>query len=152
LPTPVRNLFKFAVGILTALTGAAASRADVTQSRPAPRVEIPSISAFISRIRQDAELRARFAQDPRAALSEFGMDPGPISLPNRLTEAQLQSLLDSWMAASRSARMAANDFPRDLEASPMPAPAPVYGPPPSPPAPVYGPPGTPSPKPTKTPQ
>jgi hypothetical protein len=154
LSAPFRNLLKLAVGIITALTGTAAPRADVVQAGPTPRVEVLTLPAFIARIRRDAELRASFAQDPRTTLREFGIDPGPINLPEQLTEAQLQSLLDSWMAVDRSIRTAANDG-RDLPlqiAAPSISAAPVYGPPPSPPAPVYGPPGTPSPKPTGRPR
>ena len=54
------------------------------------------MSAFIVRLRQDAALRARFSQDPRAVLREHGIDPAPFNLPDRLDEAQLERLLGDW--------------------------------------------------------
>ena len=142
LAISVRNLFQFHVGLVAALMGAVASRAEA----PPPaslRLEALTMSAFVARIRQDAGLRARFAENPRAVLREFGIDPAAINLPDRLTEAQLESLLNSRAIDGRGeARILA-------QAKPSP-PAPVYGPP-STPAPVYGPPATPPPQPPEKP-
>jgi hypothetical protein len=96
------------------------------------RAETLTMSAFIARIRQDAALRARFAQSPRAVLREFGIDPPPINLPDQLTDAQIQRLLNDWTAGADPAVPPPGNRP--------PAPAPVYTPAP---APVYGPPSTP---------
>ena len=138
----VRNLFQFLVGILAALMGTVASRAEALP-QASSRAEALTMSGFVARIRQDAPLRARFAQDPRAVLREFGIDPSSINLPDRLTEAQLQSLLNSRAVDGRGDRRIL------AQAQPSP-PAPVYGPP-STPAPVYGPPSTPKPQPTDKP-
>ena len=136
----VRNLFQFLVGILAALMGAVASRAEALP-QASSRLEALTMSAFVARIRQDATLRARFAQNPRAVLREFGIDPTAINLPDRLTAAQLRSLLNSRTVDVGEGRLIL------AQAKPSP-PAPVYGPP-STPAPVYGPPSTPKPQPEK---
>jgi hypothetical protein len=140
LAISVRNLFQFLVGIVAALMGAVASRAEAPP-QSSSRVEVLTMSAFVARIRQDTGLRARFAQNPRAVLREFGIDPTAINLPDRLTEAQLQGLLNGRTVDVREGR------PVLAQAKPSP-PAPVYGPP-STPAPVYGPPATPPPQPEK---
>lgn len=145
----IRNLPGFIFGMVAAFLGPVGfSRAHVVQPSPSPRVEALTMSAFIARIRHDAELRARFAQAPRAVLREFGIDPAPIVLPEELTEAQISRLVDDWAAGAGSSADARRIDPLVIakahHASP---PTAVYGPPPAP-APVYGPPPTPRPSPT----
>jgi hypothetical protein len=83
-----------------------------------------TLSAFVARVRQDATLRARFAQNSRNVLREFGIDPTPYDLSDRLTDAQLDRFLADW------SREAGASSPRPLPKPAPPAPAPVYGPPP----------------------
>jgi len=77
LAISVRNLFQFLVGILAALMGIVASRAEALP-QASSRAEALTMSGFVARIRQDTGLRARFAQDPRTVLREFGIDPAAI--------------------------------------------------------------------------
>jgi hypothetical protein len=83
-----------------------------------------TLSAFVVRVRQDARLRARFARNPRTILDEFGIDPTPYNLSDRLTDAQLDRFLADW------SRDAGASTPRPVPEPAPPAPAPVYGPPP----------------------
>jgi hypothetical protein len=139
-------LFKFVIGLFAALQGAATwSRA--AEPRPAASTppETLTMSAFIARIRQDAALRARFAQSPRAVLREFGIDPSPINLPDRVTDAQIQRLLNDWTAGVDSPARSPNGGQQLA-----PAPAPVYGPPATE-ALIYGAPPGPPPEPPRKP-
>ena len=86
-----------------------------------------TLSAFVARVRRDAALRARFAQNPRNVLREFGIDRTAYDLSDRLTDAQLDRFLADW------SRDAGTSTPRpvpDPEPVPAPTPTPVYGPPP----------------------
>jgi hypothetical protein len=135
---PFRTLFKFIVGLLAAPPAAGiASEAEAggpvsptKAGNPVSPVqaETLTLSAFVARVRRDATLRARFAQDPRTVLRELGIDPTPYNLLDRLTDAQLDRLLADW---SRDA-----DWLRDAGA-PSPPPEPLTAPVPNP---VYGPP------------
>ena len=87
-----------------------------------------TLSSFIARARTDAELRARFAANPRAALADHGIDSVPYNLPDRVSAEQMDRLLDDL------SRVAAAP---PVNPGPAPTPAPVYGPPA---AAVYGPP------------
>ena len=131
--TSVRTLLKFLVGLFAALQAATTlSRAEHSRPGVAPGSEASTISAFMAQLRQNAELRARFSRNPRAVLSQNGIDPAPYNLPERMNEADLQRLL-----SDRTRRLA--------EGTPNP-PAPETGQPQAPPAPVYGPPPGPRPQ------
>jgi hypothetical protein len=142
LAPSIRKLFKFVVGLFAALPGAAtSSRAAEPGAVASTPGETLTMSAFIARIRQDAALRARFAQSPRVVLREFGIDPPPINLPDRLTDDQIQRLLNDWTAGV------------DPPARPPPA-RPALDRLPTTsltPTPAYGPPSTPVPPPTPPP-
>jgi hypothetical protein len=132
----VRTFLKSILGLAAALVGGAGQ----AQQNP-PREQL-TLSQFIARVRGDAALRARFAANPRQVLAEFGIDPAPYNLPERISEAQMQRLLDDL---SRQAGPPSPPPGQD-DASRRP-PVPVYGPPARPPvAPgqspvaVYGPP------------
>jgi len=125
LATSVRTLLKLVIALFAALAGAASwSRADEARPEASTRAETVTMAAFIARIRQDTELRARFALSPRAVLREFGIDPPPINLPDKLTDAQIQRLLDDWTAGVDPVIKPPGKRPS--------APAPVYGPPSTP--------------------
>lgn len=83
-----------------------------------------TLSAFVVCVRQDATLRTRFAQNPRAVLHEFGIDPTPYNLLSQLTDAQLDRLMADW------SHDAGATTPHSRPEPIMPAPTPVYGPPP----------------------
>jgi hypothetical protein len=134
----VRALLKSVAGLFTVLVGTASS-ANALGSRR----ETLTMSQLIARLRQDARLCRRFADDPRAVLIECGIDPAPYNLPDRMSSAQMDRLL------AQLAQAPAPPDPETPPTRPKPAPpAPVYGPPPRPPqpprppppAPVYGPP------------
>jgi hypothetical protein len=149
MATPLRTLFKFIIGLFaTAPAGGTASAAETGSAPPPKQAETPAggtasgaktgsptspkraetltLSAFIARVRQDATLRARFAQNPHTVLREFGIDPTPYNLPDRLTDVtQLDRFLADW---SRDA--GASTPPRVPEPAVMKVPTPVYGPPP----------------------
>jgi hypothetical protein len=134
----IRTLFKFVVGFFAAVPGAATStHAAESRAAASTPAETLTMSAFIARIRQDAALRARFAQNPRAVLREFGIDPPPINLPDKLTDDQIQRLLNDWTAGVDPPAPP----PRDGRPKAV-APAIIYGPPATP---VYGPPASPPP-------
>jgi hypothetical protein len=152
LTTSVRRLFEFVTGLFAARAAepppAASSLSEIppflvraaepppaapTPAEPAPTDSTPAVtptmSAFIARIRQDPALRARFAQSPGAVLREFGIDPTPFNLLNRLNDAQIQEFLNDWTAGNFAAQ------PPYGGQQPAPVLAqvsnPVYGPPPS---------------------
>ena len=132
MATPFRTLLKFIIGLFAAAPAGGTASAAETGSPTSPvQAETLTLSAFVARVRQDATLRARFAQNPHAVLREFGIDPTPYNLSDRLTDAQLDRFLADW---SRDAGPS-----RPVPPGPPGPPAPVYGPPPGP-APVYGPP------------
>jgi hypothetical protein len=112
----VRTFLQSIAGLALVLAGGGA--------RAQPR-ETLTLSAFIARVRGDGALRARFADNPRAVLRDYGIDPTPFNLPDRITRAQMDSLLD--------------DLSRRTEtAQPAPQPAPSQGP--RTPVVIYGPP------------
>jgi hypothetical protein len=150
LTTSVRRLFEFVTGLFAARAAepppAVSALSEippflVRAAEPPPAAPTPvppdstpavtpTMSAFIARIRQDTALRARFAQSPGAVLREFGIDPTPFNLLNRLNDAQIQALLNDWTAGNFPAQRPYS------EQQPPPVMAhvsyPVYGPPPSP--------------------
>jgi len=126
--TSVRTLFKFLLGLFAALQAAATpSRADHARPEAPSRSNASAMSAFMARLFHDADLRARFSQNPRAVLSQHGIDSGPYNLPERMTEAELQRLLSDRI---RRLAEAAPNPPAPETGQPKPPPAPVYGPPP----------------------
>jgi hypothetical protein len=129
MATSVRALIKILIGMFAALQGTVVPSA-AEQARPdaPPRSEASTMSAFIARLRQDAELRARFSQNPRAVMREHGIDPTPFNLPDRMDAAQVERLLSDL--AGRAGPESSE--PRRPDARPS-IPAPVYGPPPGPP-------------------
>jgi hypothetical protein len=135
----VRALLKSAAGLLATLLGNA--HASIA---PTSRHETLTMAAFIARLRQGAVLRRRFADSPAAVLREYGIDPAPYRLPDRMSQAQLDRLL----ARFAQAQPPEPSEPAPQPTRPAPGPAPVYGPPARPPqpprnpppAPVYGPP------------
>lgn len=124
-----RTLLKGLIGLLATLLGAVSpSRAE--QARPeAPPPRASTMAAFIARVRRDPQLRARFAQSPRAVLREQGIDPAPFDLPDRLDEAQVERLLSDLARSAGSPAVPQPQPPRPSE----PPPVAVYGPPPGPP-------------------
>jgi hypothetical protein len=86
--------------------------------------ETLTLSAFVARVRQDAALRARFAQNPRSVMRELGIDATPYDLSDRLTDAQLDRFLADW------SRDPGASTPRPEPKPAPPTPTPVYGPPP----------------------
>ena len=80
------------------------------------------MSSFVALLRRDPELRTRFSQNPRDVLREYGIDPSPYNLPDRLTQEQMDRLLNDWVTFLPF---------RPDEARPSPTPpVAVYGPPP----------------------
>ena len=123
--TPLRTPFMFIVGLFAAAQATGTpSRAEVSHAASPIQVETLTLSGFVARIRQDVALRARFAQNPRAVLREFGIDPAPYNLPDKLTDAQLDRFMTDW---SRGAGTPTP--PPAPRPATSPAPAPVYGPP-----------------------
>jgi hypothetical protein len=120
----VRTFLKLMAGLFASLQGAAISGAQQATSQAPARSETLTVPAFFARVRQDAALRARFSQNPRAVLREHGIDPAPFDVPDRLSEAQLERLLSDWGGGSGGSQTA-----RPPQPAPSP-PAPVYGPPP----------------------
>jgi hypothetical protein len=134
----VRALLKSIAAVFATLLGGATS----SVAREAP--DVPTFSNLIARLRRDAALRGRFADDPRATLLENGIDPAPYNLPERISPTQMDRLL---------AQSTQEPPPKDPPATPKQKqqpgpPAVIYGPPPGP-APVYGPPPGPPPAPPK---
>jgi hypothetical protein len=119
----VRTFLKLIIGLFASSQATAISNAQQARPEAPPRSETLTVPAFFARVRQDAALRARFSQNPRAVLREHGIDPAPFDVPDRLNEAQLERLLSDWGGGTGGS-----------QAAPAPRPAP------SPPAPVYGPP------------
>lgn len=130
----VRTFLQGIIGAIPTLLGGAVSSVAQQEQRV-----VLTISDLISRMRSNANLRRRFANNPRAVLLEYGIDPTPYDLPEQMREAQMDRLLAQFAQA-----------PPEPPTPPTPRPAgpptPVYGPPPSlqpapsPPAVVYGPP------------
>jgi hypothetical protein len=143
----VRTLLKLVVGLFAALQ-AAVTPTSAEQSRPdvQSRGERLTMSGFILRLKQDAALRLRFSQNPRAVLHEHGIDPAPFNVPDRLDDAQIEQLLSDWMRSrARLAEAAPPPPPPPRDTN---VPVPVYGPPPgvkSPPPPRRDPPRDPPP-------
>jgi hypothetical protein len=128
------RLLKFIVGSFTALQGGAATAAtELPRPHVASQSEALTMPAFITRLRQNAALRARFARDPRGVLRGHGIDPSPFKLADRFDEAELERLLAGWAAGAQARVRLAQATPQP-PAAPEP-PAVVYGPPPGPPAP-----------------
>ncbi|ACL57903.1 hypothetical protein [Methylobacterium nodulans] len=128
-----------------------------------PAQHTPSVSQLVKRLSDQPVLRARFAADPRAVLTEAGIDSASLNLGDRLSDAEIEQLIGRWRTVEISARLAASE-----EVSQGPTaepsldksrnPAPVDGHPPgmqpspsvkkpdnagarqTPPVPVYGPP------------
>ena len=123
----VGTLFKFVIGLFAVLQGMTTlSRAEQARPVVSSSAETLTMSAFIGRVRQDAVLRERFSQNPSGVLREYGIDPSPYNLPDRLTQAQLDRLLSDWL---RGAGPSGSPPPSPGAAQPSP-PVVVYGPPP----------------------
>jgi hypothetical protein len=89
--------------------------------------DVPTFSNLIARLRRNAALRDRFADNPRAVLLEYGIDPTPYNLPDRISTAQMDRLL------ARFAQAPTSSDPQAPPKQPQPRPpTPVYGPPPGP--------------------
>jgi hypothetical protein len=121
----VRALLKSIVGAFAMVFGAAGSSvAGETRS-------VLTFSNLIARLRRDAALRGRFADNPRAILLENGIDPTPYNLPDRISAAQMDRLLAQFAQAPTSTQQ-----PDPPKPQPRP-PSVIYGPPagprPSPP-------------------
>jgi hypothetical protein len=154
----VHRLLKFIVGSFAALQGGAAAAApELPRPHIASQDGALTMPAFITRLRQDAALRARFARDPRGVLRGHGIDPSPFKLADRLDETELERLLAVWTAGAPARVKLAQATPRP-PAGPAPllppnidrpvpkseppvskdelpaVPAVVYGPPPGPPS------------------
>ena len=135
----VRGLLKSAAALFATLLGSGSASFAFNAER-----QTLTISGFIARLRQDPVLRKRFADNPRVVLPAYGIDPAPYNLPDRMSEAQMDRLLERFAQAQAPAP----SEPPAPPVGPPPAPVQVYGPPPrpprpalgSPPAPVYGPP------------
>lgn len=150
MATSVRTLFKFLIGLFAALQAAVIpSRADHSRPEAPSRSNASAMSAFMARLLQETDLRARFSRNPRAVLRQHGIDPAPYNLPDRMNEADLRRLLSG--RTYRLAEGAPNPPAPETGQPKEPPAAPVYGPPPSPrpdagppppspSAPVYGPP------------
>ena len=145
----VRALLKSIAGVFALIVGGTSSSLALQHPR-----ELLTLSDLIRRLRHGAVLRDRFAENPRAVFLEFGIDPTPYNLPDRMNAAQMDRLLTRFAQVST---------PTEPPTAPTPRPEPpavVYGPPPrpspdlspQPPAPVYGPPPGPSPSPKPSPQ
>jgi hypothetical protein len=119
----VRTFLKLIAGLFASSQAAVIASAEQANSQAPARSETLTLPAFFARVRQDAALRARFSQSPRAVLREHGIDPAPFDVPDRLDEAQLERLLSDWGGAGGS------QTARPPQPAPSP-PAPVYGPPP----------------------
>jgi hypothetical protein len=128
----VRALLKSIAGAFAmVLGGAGSSVAGETRN-------VLKFSNLIARLRRDAALRGRFADNPRAILLEYGIDPTPYNLPDRISTAQMDRLLAQFAQAPTS-----TEQPDPPKPQPRP-PSPVYGPPPGPvPRPPAGPPSAP---------
>src|SRR5262245_38485997 len=97
MATSMRMLLKIFIGLFAALQATAASLgAQQTGAEASTRSDAPTMSALIARLRQDAVLRARFAENPRAVLREHGIDAAAFDVPVRMDDAQLQRLLAGW--------------------------------------------------------
>ncbi len=138
----VRALLKSMLGGFAVVLGGAGS----SVALECPH-ELLTLSNFIARMRSSAALRSGFADNPRAVLLEYGIDPTPYCLPDRMSSAQMDRLLAQFAQAATPSE------PPNPPTQPPGPPAPVYGPPPGPsksppppgpspqaPAPVYGPP------------
>jgi hypothetical protein len=125
MATPLRTLLTFIAGLFAATQAAGtSSRAEVSHPGSPIQVETLTLSGFAARVRQDSALRARFAANPRAVLREFGIDPAPYNLPDRLTEAQIDRFVTDW------SRGAGTPIPRpETEPAQRPPPVVIYGPP-----------------------
>jgi hypothetical protein len=115
----VRAFLQSIAGLALALAGGAAR---------AQQRETLTLSAFIARVRGDDALRARFADNPSFVLREYGIDPTPFSLPDKITEAQMNSLLDD-LSRRAPPQTAQPETAPPPPRQPSPA-VPVYGPPP----------------------
>lgn len=128
MATVARMFARLVIGAVAMLQGTASpSRAEPARPELKPPSAASTMAAFIAQVRRDPQLRARFAQSPRAVLIEQGIDPGPFDLPDRLDEAQLERLLADWARSAGSPVVTPREPPR-----PAPSVA-VYGPPPGPP-------------------
>ncbi len=108
---------------------AAATPSGAEVIRPAPiQVETLTLSGFAVRVRQDAALRARFAQIPERSCASSGSIRRPTNLPAQLSEAQLDRFLADWSRDAGPSRPVPPGPPGPGPAPP--GPAPVYGPPP----------------------
>ena len=141
----VRALLKSIVGLFAMVLGGASPSVALEHRR-----EMPTLSSLIGWLRRSAALRSRFADNPRAVLLEYGIDPTPYNLPDRMSSAQMDRLLAQFARVPTSPELPPPPTPPPGPPTPPPQPpgppTPVYGPPPSPPpspsppAPVYGPP------------
>ena len=121
--------------VLALLAPTAASlAASEAPKAAAPPQNTPSISALVKRLSEEPAMRARFGANPRAVLSEAGIDPAPLNVGERLSDTEVERLIGRWRLAEGSIRLAASEGsdggPAPTETSPaMTAPpAAVYGP------------------------
>jgi hypothetical protein len=116
-----RALLKSIAGAFAMIFGGAGSSV-ARETRDAP-----TLSSLIARLRHDAALRDRFADNPRAVLLDYGIDPTPYDLPDRISPAQMDRLLARFAQAPPASEP--QTPPKQLQPRP---PVPVYGPPPGP--------------------
>jgi hypothetical protein len=109
---------------LKSVAGLAIALASGSAFAQQPPRERLTLTDFIARVRADAALRARFAENPRAVLNEYGIDPAPYNLPDRMSDERMDRLLDDL---TRSAAQPPQPPPRNPG---LQAPVAVYGPPP----------------------
>jgi hypothetical protein len=114
-----RHFLRSIIAMFATFSGGAAR----AQQSPPAGAEKLTMSAFLARVRSDSQLRARFAENPRALLREYGIDPAPYNLPERVSEAQMERLLADLDRAARAPLGPVPDAQRT-------SPAPVYGAPP----------------------
>lgn len=122
MATPFQRLFKVFIGIFAALPSLTTASIAQQPSLDSRLSQTQTMSSFVALLRRDPELRARFSQNPRDVLREYGIDPSPYNLPDSLTPEQMDRLLNDWVTFLPFR-------PDETRPSPSP-PVAVYGPPP----------------------
>jgi hypothetical protein len=152
IEAPMRELLKSLLRPLVRISGPSSRAAAPDPTASMDRLEPGSratFGAFIRNLRENPTLRDGFAQNPRKALLEAGIDPGAFDLPARLDDAQIDRYLSSWSAILLLARNPAPPPPSEAGQGSTPPPAPRENRPsspkpsepppvPPPPTPVYG--------------
>ena len=128
------------IALLLAATLAAPTHA--TPAKAAVKPGNRTLSAFFHDLGRDVALKARFAQNPRGVLAEYGLDLADFSLPDRFTDIEIDRLLTQWPALidptppawlpSASKNVAEAEPPGQQQPPRIVIPTPVYGPPPGP--------------------